>query len=78
MLPTTTDRDHHLRADQAAGTLRGDLEPEKIGQFVGLILDGLVIHLAAGFEPPLESVLALVQDTLAPRATTRTRSRTPS
>ena len=67
-----------MRADQAAGTLRDDLEPEQIGQFVGVILDGLVIHLAAGFDPPLESVLSLVKDTLAPRATTRTRSRRSS
>ena len=67
-----------MRADQAAGVLRDDLEPEQIGQFVGLILDGLVIHLAAGFDPPLESVLSLVKDTLAPRVTTRTRSRRSS
>ena len=67
-----------MRADQKAGVLRDDIEPEEIGQFIGLVLDGLVLHVAAGFEPPLESVLALVKTTLAPRATTRTRSRRSS
>ena len=70
-----------MRADQEAGLLRNDLEPEEIGQYLGVIFDGLVLHRAAGFDPPLDSVLALVKDTLAPRAavpTTRTRSRTPS
>lgn len=69
-----------MRADQEAGLLRNDLEPEEIGQYLGVIFDGLVLHRAAGFDPPLDSVLALVKDTLAPRAaapTTRTRSRTP-
>ena len=69
-----------MRADQEAGLLRNDLEPEEIGQYLGVIFDGLVLHRAAGFDPPLDSVLALVRDTLAPRAaapTTRTRSRTP-
>ena len=70
-----------MRADQEAGILRDDLEPEEIGQYIGVVLDGLVLHVAAGFAPPLEGVLGLVKDTLAPRAaasTTRTPSRTPS
>jgi len=70
-----------MRQDQEAGILRDDLEPEDIGQYVGVILDGLVIHIAAGFDPPLEGVLSLVKDTLAPRpvtATARTRSRRSS
>ena len=70
-----------MRADQEAGLLRNDLEPEEIGQYLGVIFDGLVLHRAAGFDPPLDSVLTLVKDTLAPRAaasTARTRSRTPS
>ena len=56
-----------MRSDQELGLLRGDLEPEEIGQFLGVIFDGLVLHRAAGFDPPLESVLALVKETLAPR-----------
>jgi len=56
-----------MRRDQEAGLLRDDLKPEEIGQYVGVILDGLVMHIAAGFAPPLESVLALAKDTLAPR-----------
>jgi TetR/AcrR family transcriptional regulator, transcriptional repressor of aconitase len=70
-----------MEADQTAGLLRDDLEPEQIGQYVGVICDGLVLHRAAGFDPPLDPVLQLVRDTLAPRAATsraRTRSRTPS
>ncbi len=67
-----------MRADQESGLLRDDLEPEEIGQYLGVILDGLVLHRAAGFDPPLESVLALVKDTLSPRVKGRRRARTPS
>jgi TetR/AcrR family transcriptional regulator, transcriptional repressor of aconitase len=67
-----------MKADQQAGLLRDDLQPEEIGQYIGVVLDGLVLHVAAGFDPPLGSVLALVKDTLAPRATSRTRSRKSS
>jgi AcrR family transcriptional regulator len=56
-----------MRRDQEAGLLRDDLEPEEIGQYIGVVLDGLVIHIAAGFDPQMESVLSMVKDTLAPR-----------
>lgn len=67
-----------MQRDQEAGLLRDDLQPEEIGQYIGVVLDGLVLHVAAGFEPPLDSVLSLVKDTLAPRVKARTRSRRPS
>ena len=67
-----------MQRDQEAGLLRDDLQPEEIGQYIGVVLDGLVLHVAAGFDPPLESVLSLVKDTLAPQVKARTRSRRPS
>jgi len=55
-----------MRDQQAAGELRADQEPEQIGSFLGVILDGLVMHRAAGFRPPVDVVLALVRDALRP------------
>ncbi len=56
-----------MRREQAAGSLRDDLAPEAIGRFLGVVFDGLVIHRAAGFDPSLDVVRALLHDALAPR-----------
>jgi hypothetical protein len=53
-----------MRAQQEAGELRADLDPEQIGRFLGVIFDGLVMQRAAGFEPPTDVVLGLVRDAL--------------
>lgn len=55
-----------MREDQAAGVLRSDLEPQEIGGFLGVIFDGVALHRAAGYEPPLEVVLSLVRAALDP------------
>ncbi len=64
----------NMRAQQAAGELRADHDPDEIGSFLGIILDGLAMHRAAGFKPPVDVVLALVRDALAPvKGRTRVR-----
>ncbi len=63
-----------MRREQAAGALRDDLEPEAIGRFLGVVFDGVVIQRAAGFDPGLDVVRALVRDALAPRASERARA----
>jgi AcrR family transcriptional regulator len=52
---------------QAAGEIRGDLEIGAIGNFLGAVLDGLAVHLGAGFDVDIDSVLELVRSALAPR-----------
>jgi len=64
-----------MKQEQAAGHLRSDLEPEQIGKFLGVVFDGLAVQRAAGYDPPLEVLLQLVTETLAPvRARTRART----
>jgi len=64
-----------MKQEQAAGHLRADLEPEQIGKFLGVLFDGLAVQRAAGYDPPLEVLLQLVTETLAPvRARTRART----
>jgi len=66
-----------MKDEQSSGTLRADLEPKEIGNFLGVVFDGLAVQLAAGYDPPVDVVLGLLRDALAP-VTGRTRSRTPS
>ena len=63
-----------MREDQAAGVLRSDLDPEQIGGFLGVVFDGVALHRAAGYDPPLEVVLDLVRDALDP---SRARDQSP-
>ncbi len=42
---------------QAQGVLRADVEPEEIGRFVGVIVDGVALQRAFGFEPPAQELL---------------------
>lgn len=71
---------YRMRGEQEAGELRSDLDPDQIGRFIGVVLDGLVMHRAAGFDPPVDVVLSLLRDALGPakvrRARARTRART--
>ena len=41
-----------LEAARAAGELRDDVPLQTIGRFVGIVLDGLALRLAAGFSAP--------------------------
>jgi len=57
-----------IAASQRSGDLRDDLDAKEIARLIGLILDGLVIQRAFGFDPPAnESVTGLLRDALAPR-----------
>ena len=66
-----------LEAARAAGELRDDLPLESVGMFVGLLMDGLALRLAAGFPAPdADTILELVDSAIEGRARTRTRRRT--
>jgi TetR/AcrR family transcriptional regulator, transcriptional repressor of aconitase len=56
-----------MRELQAAGEVRGDLAPQEIAQFLGIVLDGVVLQISAGFPVDVEPVLRLVRDVVAPR-----------
>ena len=62
-----------IEAAQRDGELRDDLEAKEIARLIGLILDGLVIQRAFGFDPPAhESVTGLLRDALG--STRRTKA----
>ena len=53
---------------QARGVLRADVEPEVIGRFVGVIVDGVAVQRAFGFDPPEQALLVrLLDDAIAAR-----------
>jgi len=52
---------------QARGELRGDLDIETLGNFHGAILDGLAVHIAAGFPVDVEGTLELLRSAVAPK-----------
>ena len=52
---------------QEAGAFRGDLSIQTIGNFHGAILDGLAVHLGAGYEIDVEGTLELLRSALAPK-----------
>ena len=57
-----------LLADmQSRGELRRDIGVEQIGLFVGLVIDGVVVHAATGFPVDVESVLQLVVSAIGPQ-----------
>jgi AcrR family transcriptional regulator len=57
----------HLAACQRDGLYRADLEVETIGQFLGLVLDGLSVHVGAGYPVDVEGTIQLVRDALSPK-----------
>jgi hypothetical protein len=52
---------------QAEGAIRNDLAPTQIGKFLGVVIDGVVLHVAAGIEIDVEPVIRLANDAIAPR-----------
>ncbi len=54
-----------IETGQAAGDLRTDLSAEELGQFLGVVIDGVVSQRALGFEPPAsELIRRLVRDAI--------------
>jgi AcrR family transcriptional regulator len=62
---------------QRAGEFRDDLQPQEIGAFVNLVLNGLAVQRASGDDPPsAELVLRLLDDAIGGRARSGTPPRT--
>ena len=57
----------HLAECQREGIYRSDLELDAIGQFLGIVLDGLTVHVGAGFPVDVEGTIQLVRDALSPK-----------
>jgi TetR/AcrR family transcriptional regulator, transcriptional repressor of aconitase len=53
---------------QSRGQLRDDVEPEEIGRFIGVIIDGVAVQRAFGLEPPEQELLVrLLGDAIGAR-----------
>jgi AcrR family transcriptional regulator len=46
-----------IEAGQSAGRLRSDVSAQEIGQFLGVILDGIAVQRALGFDAPEPALL---------------------
>jgi AcrR family transcriptional regulator len=57
----------HMQQRRTDGADRDDLPLDSVGMFLGIVLDGLSIHLAAGFPVDVDSTLELVRSALAPK-----------
>ncbi|MBA3787244.1 MAG: TetR/AcrR family transcriptional regulator [Actinobacteria bacterium] len=68
-----------LERARDAGEIRDDISLEAIGRFIGLVVDGLAMRLAAGFPPPeAGEILQLVGDAIGgPASGGPARPRTP-
>jgi AcrR family transcriptional regulator len=66
-----------LEAARDAGSVRDDIPLQSVARFVGVVLDGLAMNLAAGFPAPdADEVIAFVESAIGGRARTRTPRRT--
>lgn len=69
--------EERMVAARAAGEIRDDIPLESVGRFVGIVLDGLALRLAAGFPAPdAAEFLALLESAIGGPARTRTPRRT--
>jgi TetR/AcrR family transcriptional regulator, transcriptional repressor of aconitase len=59
--------EEHLEQRRADGLDRSDLPLEAIGMFLGIVLDGISLHLSAGFPVDVDGTLELVRSALAPK-----------
>ncbi len=65
-----------LEAALAAGEIRDDVPLQTVAGFVGIVLDGLALRLAAGFAAPdTAEILELLESAIGGRARRRTRPR---
>lgn len=68
-----------LERDREAGLIRDDIPAESVGRFIGIVVDGLAMRLAAGFPPPdADELLALLEGAIGGRARTRTPPHRPA
>jgi AcrR family transcriptional regulator len=58
-----------VTAMRERGEIRSDLPMETIGRFLGLVLDGLAVQVAARFGPPVDvdGTFELIRSALAPK-----------
>ncbi len=52
---------------QRGGELRRDVDAGDIGRFLGLLLDGIAVHVSAGFPVDVDPLLKLVGAAIAPQ-----------
>jgi hypothetical protein len=53
-------------AEKAEAVRRAE-KLESIGRFIGVVLDGLAVHLGAGYPVDIEGTLELMRSALAPK-----------
>ena len=54
-----------IETGQAAGELRSDVSADELGQFLGVVIDGIVSQRALGFDPPASDLVRrLVTDAI--------------
>jgi TetR/AcrR family transcriptional regulator, transcriptional repressor of aconitase len=56
-----------LRELQRKGELRDDLDAAQLGRFMGIVLDGIVIAVAAGVPVDVDPLIRLVSSAIAPQ-----------
>jgi len=52
---------------QLSGELRDDLDAEQLGRFMGIVLDGIVVAVAAGVPVDVDPLIRLVSSAIAPQ-----------
>ncbi|HEX7626945.1 MAG TPA: TetR/AcrR family transcriptional regulator [Gaiellaceae bacterium] len=57
----------HLEQRRADGIDRSDLPLDSVGNFLGVVLDGLAVQLGAGFPVDVDGTLELLRSALAPK-----------
>ena len=61
-----------IAAEQAEGALRSDIGVDELRTYLGVIVDGIAVQRALGFDaPPSELVLRLTHDAMRPQDATR-------
>jgi TetR/AcrR family transcriptional regulator, transcriptional repressor of aconitase len=57
----------NLERQRTDGSQRSDVPLESVGMFLGVVLDGLAVHIGAGVPIDVEGTLELVRAALAPK-----------
>ncbi len=64
-----------LRARQAEGTFRDDVDFMALGRFAAMVLNGLALRVVGGDPTEIEPILELLHDALGPRMTAHSVNR---